>query len=202
MPLIRKDKPASEAPPSQDTAGLAAPDADIRWSAARALAGRPGSSAALGEALAKETDPRVREALFTGLVAAGPEGARAVTPYLRSDDAALRTAAADALRAMGPAVGVVLPALLFEAGDPDVRGLACELVRQAPAAEASALLTRLLDTEAEPNVCTAAIEVLAEIGGPEDAPALSRCAARFPTEPFLGFAARIALDRIAAQRPA
>jgi HEAT repeat protein len=183
-------------------AGLRQGGPDERWSAARSLAGRADGEATLNEALAGEVDPRVREALFTSL-AGLPDGAglAAVAGHLHSDDAERRTGALDALRAIGPAVGPMLPALLRDP-DPDVRVLACELARQAPAEEGAALLCERLDADPEPNVCAAAVDVLAEIGDAGAAPALSRCAARFGDRPFLGFAIRVALDRIADAKTA
>ena len=101
MPLIRKPSP----PPRPAAARCRLACARARaTSAGRRCARRPGSPdgvALLAAALARESDPRVREAIFTGLARiATPESAAAVVPYLRSDDASLRTGALDALRAM------------------------------------------------------------------------------------------------------
>ena len=67
MPLVRKPPPvaapASAPLPIEGTS-------DARWAAARAAAGRPDGVAVLAAALAREDDPRVREAIFTGLDAA------------------------------------------------------------------------------------------------------------------------------------
>lgn len=196
MPLIRKDKGVS---PPPGTVDLASAIADDRWRAAREMAGQADAAGKLAAALATETEPRVREAILTSLSGLpGPAGAEALAPFLRSDDAGVRTAVLDALRAMGPAVGGVLPALLRDQ-DADVRGLACDLARQIPVVEANALLSELLDDDLEANVCAAAIDVLAEIGDASSVQALTRCAARFADRPFLGFAVRIALDRVATQ---
>ncbi|THD81720.1 MAG: HEAT repeat domain-containing protein [Phenylobacterium sp.] len=201
MPLIRKPSTpptAAAAAAGQTAAALVSGTADERWAAARSLA-TPEGVAALGEALAAEGDPRVREAILTSLArVASTDSAQAVIPYIRSDDAALRTGALDALRAMPQAVAESLPGLLSDP-DPDVRLLACELVREVPGAEATRLLATLLDGEAESNVCAAAVDVLAEVGGPECLPALARCAERFGHEPFLGFAIKVASERIGAQ---
>jgi hypothetical protein len=82
-----------------------------------------------------------------------------------------------------------------------VRLLACDLARGLPVGAAVELLAPLLARETEANVCSAAIEVLAEIAGPEVLPALEDCAQRFPGDPFLPFAARIAAQRIGARQP-
>jgi HEAT repeat protein len=198
MPLIRKDPAAPAAPTQGDDprTTLALGTAEQRWAAARALAGSADGLSALGQALATETDPRVREAMLTGLArAASPEAVAALLPYLRAEDAQLRTGALDALRAMPTAIAPHLAALLDDA-DADVRLLACEIARGLSSQAATPLLCDLLDRETEPNVCAAAVEVLAEVGGATALPALARCAARFAGSPFLIFAIRAATARI------
>src|SRR5580704_5031768 len=103
MPLIRKVTTDASGP-RDDAATLAAAlksdSADARWSAARALAASPDGVEALAQALGAETDPRVREAMFTSLARIGtPQSAAVAALYLRSDDAEVRTGALDALRA-------------------------------------------------------------------------------------------------------
>jgi HEAT repeat protein len=205
MPLVRRG--GGGAPPA-DTGGEAAADklrsgtSDERWAAARDLAEQPGGVDVLADALSAETDPRVREAILTGLARIGtPRSAAAITPLIHSDDASLRTEAIDALRLMPAALAAVLEALLSDA-DSDVRLLACDLARQLPAQAATEILSDLLARETEANVCAAAVEVLAESGGPEALPALAACAERFAGVPFLAFSLKVAGDRIRAQAPA
>lgn len=205
MPLVRKNgsrkPPAQDGPPNQ-AALLVSGGHGERWSAARALADLPDGGVVLAAALANETDPRVREAILTGLVRhPGDASVTAILPLLRSDDASVRTGALDSLRAMPDALAPRLGAVLTDP-DPDVRLLVCDLARVLPPADASRALCDLLDGEDQANVCAAAIDALAEVGGPEAAPALERCAARFAAEPFLRFAARAALDRIGVSPPA
>ena len=194
MPLVRRPSPPAEttAAPASLTEGTS----DQRWAAVRAAAERPDGVPLLAAALPRETDPHVREAIFTGLArAATAESALAVIAYLRSDDASLRTAAVDALRAMPAATRPYVAGLL---GDPDsdVRLLSCELVRDLPEDEANRLLGDLLARETERNVAAAAVEVLAEIGRPEALPALASCAERFAGDGFLVFSIKVAADRI------
>jgi HEAT repeat protein len=203
MPLIRKNGPESDAREGgakpDVRASLTDGDQDQRWMAARALGDRPDDADALGDALARETDGRVREAILNSLVRiGGARGVGAVLPWLRSDDAGLRTGALDALKAMAGAATAAAPQLadLLHDPDPDVRLLACEVVRELPTAQASALLCALLEDEPEVNVCGAAVEALADVAGPEARPVLARCAARFAHEPFLLFAIGAASSRI------
>lgn len=203
MPLIRKG-PNEPAPPGGPDAaiGLAAlraKSAQERWTAARNLATVPGAASALGQALREERDERVREAIFTSLARIGSaESLEAVLHYLQSDDASLRTGALDALRAMPGVVQTRLESLLLDS-DPDVRVLACELARDARSAEAVKLLSKVLEADPAVNVCAAAVDVLAEVGSPDILPSLARCAERFPDQPFLQFAVKVASERIGAQ---
>jgi HEAT repeat protein len=193
MPLIRKASDTSlrrQARPS-----LASASADERWAAARA-ARDPAAIPSLGKALAQERDARVREAIFTALAQIGTaESANVVMPYLRLDDANARTAAMDALRAMPDACRPYLSELLADP-DPDVRLLACDLVRDAGGADGPRWLCALIETEPQANVCAAAVEVLDEIADETAAPSISRCAERFPDDPFLGFAIKVVVDRL------
>lgn len=200
MPLIRKDPGPPVAPSAAaapEAAGLLTHgSADERWSAARRLAEQPDGAAALAAALPGESDARVREAILTGLIRHGGDaGVRALLPQIHSDDARLRTEALDALKAMPQALEPHLRDLLADA-DPDVRLLSCDIVRVLPAGRASKMLCELLDRETEANVCAAAIDTLAEVGGPDALAALDRCARRFPDQPFLAFATAAASQRI------
>lgn len=196
MPLIRK--PSAPAAPATAPANLGEGTSEQRWAAVRAAAGRPDGVALLAAALPNESDPRVREAIFTGLARiATPESAAAVVACLRSDDANVRTGAIDALRAMPRACRPHLSDLLADP-DPDVRLLSCELVRGLPDEDANRLLCELLERETEKNVCAAAVEVLTEIGRPEALPSLARCASRFDGDPFIAFSVKVATERILA----
>ena len=197
MPLMRK--PAGQVPVRNQPdplAVLVTGSIDERWGAARMAASLPNGVEALRVALATETDARVRSAMFTSMARlATPACVDAIVPYLRSDDANLRTGALDALRSMPNAVLPMLPALLNDP-DSDVRLLTCEIVRGLGTAEATPLLCDVLDRDADVNVCAAAVDVLAEIGGPHAVVALQGCADRFPGEAFLGFAIKMAVQRI------
>ena len=205
MPLIRKEPGSPPSAPAPDPAAvlsaLVSGNDDERWAAARAAPGFPDGARRLAEALVREPNARVREAMFTSLARiATAESVELVLPLMRSDDAHLRTGALDALRAMKSAVWPYVPRLLRDE-DADVRLLACELARDLPGAEAAALLCALLDSEPELNVCASAVEILAEVGGPGALPSLTRCAERFRGTQFLEFSIKITADRIRSQSP-
>jgi HEAT repeat protein len=194
-----------EGPPDGPTEGqadlgavLRDGDADARRNAARALGADPNGTKTLAEALEREPDPRVREAIFTSLIRlGGRESVDAIIPYLRTDDANLRMGALDALRAMIDAARPVLPELLTDP-DADVRLLTCDLLRELPSSDATALLCGVLAREQEANVCAAAVDVLADIGDAGAVPYLDQCAARFGDGTFLSFAVKAARERIIA----
>jgi HEAT repeat protein len=177
-------------------AALSSPNAETRWNAARALGGRTDAVPALATALGAEQVARVREAIMTALMRVGDE-ASVITllPYLRSQDAAQRGASIEALQALPEAI-LPFMATLFADSDSDVRLLATELARNIPGVTATQILCRLLQDEQHPNVCAAAIDVLAEVGTRDAVPALQACAERFAGTPFLPFAVSIAVARI------
>jgi len=202
MPLVRKPTgPSGPAPDASSVLGnLVSGDASVRWSAARAAAEVPGAVMTLAAALRNESDARVREAMFTSLARIGTsESADLLISFLRSDSANLRAGALDSLRIMIAGMRDLLPRLLGDR-DVDIRILSCELARSLPSAEATTLLCTLLSGEPEVNVCAAAIDVLAEVGGPAALPALAACAQKFPDNAFLGFAIKTATDRIRSQQ--
>ena len=202
MPLVKGNRRGS-APGGIATANpptLESSDPECRWAAARALAGHPEAVTALSEALARETVPRVREAIMTALIRIGDTASvEAILPYLRSQNAGLRAAAIEALQAMPSAIAPFI-APLFSDTDSDMRLLATELARNIKASEATPLLCDLIEREQHPNVCAAAIDVLIEVGTPEALPALEKCAVRFAATPFLPFAISMAIARISGAK--
>ncbi len=99
MPLIKRDVAAAAAPSDHaddfaaHVAALNGPEAEARWSAARALSGRAAALPALAAALSIEQVPRVRESIMTAIMRIGDEaGVMVLLPYLRSQNAAERAA--------------------------------------------------------------------------------------------------------------
>jgi HEAT repeat protein len=133
---------------------------------------------------------------MTALMRIGDEASvQALLPYLGSHDAGQRAAAIEALQALPEAVAPFMPVLLGD-GDSDIRLLATELARNMPAPQVTQLLCELIERESDPNVCAAAIDVLAEVGTRDAVPALRSCAQRFAATPFLPFAIAAAIARI------
>ena len=198
MPLVKGGSKGGAPGPvsAPHRSALDSPDAESRWTSARALAGDAEAVPALAAALRRETVPRVREAIMTALMRTGDAASvEAILPYLRSQDAGLRAAAIEALQALPSATTPFMEAL-FSDPDSDVRLLATELTRNMKASEATQILCQLIEREQHPNVCAAAVDVLTEVGTPEALPVLEKCAVRFAATPFLPFAISMAIARI------
>jgi HEAT repeat protein len=202
MPFIKHPTSSSateqkpEGVPAVHLTALTSADGEARWNAARALGGRADAVPALAAALGVEQIPRVREAIMTALMRVGDEASvSAVLPYLRSQDAGQRATAIEALQAFPETTLPFMTSLLGD-NDADVRILATELARNMRATDATRALCRMLENEQHPNVCAAAVDVLAEVGTRDAVPTLKACAERFSKTPFLPFAVSTTIARI------
>lgn len=175
---------------------LADPDPSVRRWAARDLAGHAQAAACLCERLAEEPEASVRAMLFTSVAQLGGSAVvDGMLPLLRSEDAALRNGAIEVLASLPDAVAPRIDALLQDQ-DGDVRIFTVNLLGNLPHAKVPQWLGAVLRTEREPNVIGAAIEVLAEVGGREVQEDLRTARRRFNDDPFIVFAADLALERI------
>lgn len=203
MPLVRKPQGTdSESPPASDVpAALTSSSVETRWAVARQLGTETGHTAQIADALRRESDPRVREALFSALAKSpDPAAIDVLVAFIRAAEAHLRTGALDALSTRSDAVAARLGDLLDDP-DPDVRILSCDLARRLPGAEATRQLCELLDREQTINVCAAAVEVLSAVGEPAALPALRAAKARFTQDEFLGYTIDAAIRAIGNESP-
>lgn len=181
---------------SMRLAALGSPDAAERRRAVRDLAGEPDAVPALCAHLIEERSLSVRTALFTTLIRLrSPAVVSGLLPLLRLDDANLRNEAIDALQDMPEDVGPFVETLLGDR-DSDVRILAVQLLSALAHPDAPRWLVDVVDTDSHVNVCAAATDCLAEVGGPEAIGPLRRLARRFADEPFVAFAVDMAIRRI------
>lgn len=177
-------------------AQLRSPDVELRRWAARDLAAHPDAVHALGAQLQQEPDSSVREALFTSLgTIATQDSVGALLPLLRREDAQLRNRAIETLASMPRAVAPRIAALLGDT-DVDVRIFTVNLLGELRHEQVTQWLLSVLANEREVNVVAAAIDVLAEVGEPEHVAALRNARQRFAQDPFIGFAADVAIARI------
>ena len=187
----------------RDFDGLLAQLADAeptvrRW-AARDLAGHAQAGASLCQRLAVEPDASVRTLLFTSIAQLGGSAAVAgLLPLLRSEDAALRNGAIEVLSGLPDAVAPRIDALLHDT-DSDVRIFTLNLLGNLPHARVPQWLGQVLRAELEPNVIGAALEVAVEVGGRELLEDLRSARIRFHDDPYIAFAADLALARIESE---
>jgi HEAT repeat protein len=200
MPFV-KNNPAAAPTVRMDiaTARVRLRDADpaLRRAAARALGADPAAVPALLAALDVEADRPVRSALLGALAAIGSEDAvTGLAGCLRSDDAWLRNAAIDQLRGMPAQVAPVLAHLLVD-WDGDVRILAVSIIDSLRHPLVEEWLLQLIATDDDVNVCGAALDVLAEVATLAAAGPVGNLIARFAGEPYIEFAGRLVLSRLA-----
>ncbi len=177
---------------------LSSDDARARRNAARELADHPQAAMALCDRLEHERGPSVRAVLFTSLIRLqSPDVAGRLAMHLRSDDAQLRNGAIEALQEMPDAIAPHLSDLLND-DDSDVRIFAVNILGALRFEEAPRLLTEVLRKESHINVCAAAVDALAEVGGMEAIEALEELRARFADDAFIVFAVDTAIRRIRA----
>ncbi len=173
-------------------------DASVRRWAARDLADFPEAVSAMAHRLEVEGEHSVREVIFTTLNRIGGVAVvDGVLPLLRSEDANLRNGAIEVLSSLPVAVGPRIEALLHDE-DVDVRIFTVNLLGDLKHPDVPSWLQQVLQGDAHVNVVAAAIEVLAEVGNHSVLPALTAVRKRFPADPFIGFAADMAQQRIEA----
>ncbi|HLN25633.1 MAG TPA: HEAT repeat domain-containing protein [Patescibacteria group bacterium] len=180
-------------------ADLAATESGVRRNAVRALGLHPGSAAALCDRLQVETSPSVRAVLFTTLIRLqSPAVAVRLAKLLRSDDAPLRNAAIEALQEMPDAVAPHLQTLLADE-DSDVRIFTVNILAALRHRQAPEWLAVVVRGDPHVNVCAAAVDGLAEIGGPETVQDLRDLRGRFAGNAYMEFAIDTAIRRIGAE---
>ncbi|MCI4454087.1 MAG: HEAT repeat domain-containing protein [Thermodesulfobacterium sp.] len=168
-----------------------------RW-AARDLADYKEASKHLLDQLLKEEDISVREAIISSLLKIGDEIAiQGLIECLRSDDAHLRNSAIEALKFIPEKVGPHIEKLLKDE-DPDVRIFAVNILESLRHPKVVKWLIEVLEKDENVNVCGTALDLLAEVGTEEAVPAIKKVKERFKDEPYIQFAADVALKRINA----
>jgi len=180
-------------------ADLSADESSVRRAAARGLTAHPEAAMDLCDRLEVEVSPSVRAAILTTLVhLQSPEVAVRLASHLRSDDASLRNAAIEALQEMPDAIAVHLQDLLAD-DDSDVRIFAVNILAALRHVRAPQWLAEVIRSDPHINVCAAAVDGLAEVGGPEVLSDLEALRIRFEGNAFMAFAIDAVICRIRGQ---
>ena len=166
-----------------------------RW-AARDLALNPEAAAVLIAQLAIEQDATVREAILMSLTIIGNHIAvQGLVSCLRSEDAALRNEAIEAMKHLPDAVAPIMAGLLADA-ETDVRIFAVNVLESLCHADVEKWLIAVISADPQVNVCATAVDLLGEVGTQAAITQLEALKLRFPDEPYIEFAANLALRRI------
>jgi HEAT repeat protein len=186
--------------PARDHAGLAVQlnDADpqVRRWAARDLLDYPDASAELLARLQCETEISVREVILTSLTRiGGPVAVAGLVDWLRSEDAQMRNEAIEAMKALPVEVAPIMGGLLVDE-DSDVRIMAVNILESLQHPKVEEWLIDVIDRDLVVNVCGTAVDLLGEVGSSAAVDALQRLKQRYPAEPYIQFAADLALKRI------
>ena len=184
----------------RDCAGLVEQLADPRPSArrwaARDLADCPQCTTALLDRLQIEVDSSVREIIFTTLIrCSSAEVALGLVEFLRSEDAAVRNETIEALKQMPKSVSAMMQSLLRDP-DSDVRIFAVNILESLRHPEVEYWLVDVIVQDPQVNVCATAVDLLGEVGSRDALQSLMDLKARFEGEPYIQFAADLAIRRI------
>ena len=185
---------------SRDCADLAAELEDAnpasrRW-AARDLIDCPDSAQALVSRLRREEEVAVREVILTTLIRLDDASALGgLVQCLRSEDAALRNEVIEAMKLLPGEVAPIMQSLLADP-DPDVRIFAVNILESLRHANVESWLIQVIEKDPEVNVCAAALDLLSEVASARAFEPLVQLKLRFSEEPYIQFAAELALQRI------
>lgn len=169
-----------------------------RW-AARDLVGHPGAAPALIARLELEPDSAVREAIMTSLTEIGDAvTVQGLVKCLRSEDASLRNEAIEAMKHLPDTVAPVMAGLLADP-EPDVRIFAVNVLESLRHPDVEQWLIEVISEDAHINVCATAVDLLGEVGTEAAVTPLEALKLRFPDEPYIEFAADLALRRIRSE---
>ena len=166
-----------------------------RW-ATRDLIDCPDASTLLVGRLQREEDVSVRGVILTALTSLGDKTAIAgLVDCLRSEDVALRNEALEAMKQLSDKVAPIMRVLLNDA-DPDVRIFAVNILESLRHPDVESWLISVIEHDTHLNVCATAVDLLGEVGSIAALEPLQRLKSRYANEPYIQFAADLAMNRI------
>jgi len=191
-----KAEPIEQKSGEELAAALEDSDATVRRHAAQKMTSCRDASAALVSRLKREENTAVREAILNTLVLLdGPLTVSGLAECLRSEDAALRNDVIEAFKRLGPEAAPILRSLLTDP-DADVRIFAVNILDSECHPDMEQWLIEVIERDAHVNVCATAVDLLCEVGTDAAIDPLLGLKARFAREPYIQFAANLALKRI------
>lgn len=175
---------------------LIADENSVRRRAARDITQCPGATNLLLDQLAVEEVASVRQIILSSLTVIGDQDAvNGLVECLRSEDAALRNEAIEAMKLLPQEVALIMRNLLTDS-DPDVRIFAVNILESLCHPSVEEWLVEVISIDEHINVCATAVDLLGEVGSQKALDSLSQLKDRFPDEPYIQFAADLAIKRI------
>jgi HEAT repeat protein len=194
--LAERGKLKLERDYSQLLTALEDGDAAGRRQAAREIVRCPDAAKTLVNRLKSEEDLSVREVILNTLLRLNvPSEVSGLVDCLRSEDAALRNEVIEAFKQMGSEVDPILHTLLADP-DPDVRIFVVNILDSQRHPDVESWLIKVIEQDSHVNVCATAVDLLCEVASEAAVDPLSRLKARFASEPYIQFAANLAIKRI------
>lgn len=205
MMVIRKsahkEEPRSdERKYTRDLAGLTLAftdvDQDVRRWAAKDLVNIEGAEPVLVAQLAIERSAVVKEAIIMSLATIGnKEAVQGLVSCIRSEDAALRNDAVEVMKHLPNEIAPLIHKLLHDQ-DSDVRILSINILESLCHPHVENWLIDVITHDFHVNVCATAVDLLGEVGTEAAISPLKLLKGRFNNEPYINFAADLALKRI------
>jgi len=181
------------------SANLNSPDVSVRRWAARDLSGTATATDVLLEALEKEKEHVVFEAILDALESIGSDKVvMGIIPMLRSEDASHRNGVIEVLQSMPDIVALHIIELLNDS-DSDVRIFAIDILQVLIHPDTPKWLLSVLKDETHLNVIATAVDRLAEVGTPDMVEEIIALKERYPNEAYLHFAIDTAVLRICGE---
>ncbi|WP_370315469.1 HEAT repeat domain-containing protein [Thalassolituus sp.] len=175
---------------------LLSDDASSRRWAARDIVNCPGATHMLLDQLNNEEEPSVRQVILSSLTQLGDsEAVEGLVNCLRSEDASLRNEAIEAMKQLPEEVAPIMATLLNDP-DPDVRIFAVNILESLCHDDVEQWLVSVIRDDEHVNVCATAVDLLGEVGSEISIEALTGLKDRFTEEPYIQFAADLAIKRI------
>jgi len=166
-----------------------------RW-AARDIVNCSNASTMLLDQLEAESDMSVKQTILSSLTQIGDtEAVNGLVRCLRTEDVSLRNEAIEAMKHLPKEVASIMASLLNDP-DPDVRIFAVNILESLCHPDVEQWLIDVIRDDAHINVCATAVDLLGEVGSEQALPALQSLKERFTDEPYIQFAADLAIKRI------
>jgi HEAT repeat protein len=176
-------------------------DPDKRREAASILGETEKKSLATAELYRRvniEQNYAVRQAIFLSLSKiATDEMILGAMDLLESEDAGLRNDAIELIKSFPDLVGPYMMDIL-QHPNPDVRIFAVNILESLNHPKVVEWLIKVISDDDDINVCTTAVDLLAEVGDKRAMVPLAQLELKFADEPFISFSVGSALERIAA----